>query len=204
VTQHKSLSGWLTLLGWGLILLDGLLIFFVPESALTTLPRGFVFVGWLILTSLLAVSWLTFAYRSHFQSWLGWIFSLSLMVISFFFTMGITLQIPSRLSLFFAILVFPASWLLFLSTIILLWHRDVGLLFLSWIPVLYVWSAFLAWRYQGNLIELWLSNLNQADGSSPLWWFSTLFCLSSCVLPIAVISFLGHTVRLLVREFRQD
>lgn len=204
MTQHKSLSGWLTLLGWGLVLLDGVLIIVVPESALTTLARGFVFVGWFILTSLLAVSWLTFAYRSHFQSWLGWIFSLSLMVISFFFTMGITLQIPSRLSLFFAILVFPASWLLFLSTIILLWHRDVGLLFLGWIPVLYVWSAFLAWHYQGNLIELWLSSLNQADGSSPLWWFNTLFCLSSCVLPIAVISFLGHTVRLLVREFRQD
>ncbi len=204
MTHTRSKSQLLTRLAWGMVLLNIALVFVVPGDTFTTLAQGLAYVGWLTLTSMLAISWLAFIYRSYFQSWSGWVFSLVLVMISFFFTIGTTLHLPFQLDFFFSILVLPTLWLLFLSTIILLWRRDVGLLFLSWIPILYVWSVFLAWRYQGNLIKLWLNSLSQSGTPSPLWWLNTLFCLSSCVLPIAAVSFMGHTVRLLVHEFRQD
>lgn len=203
MTHSRSIGQWLTWLIWGLILFNVVLVFAVPVDAFTTLAQGLAYFSWLTLTSLLAVSWFAFAYRSYFQSWPGWVLSLVLVVLSLFFTIGTTLHLPAQLDFFFAILVLPTLWLLFLSTIVLSWRRDVGLLFLGWVPVIFIWAAFLSWRYQGNIIEMWLNDLNQPDAPSSLWWLNTLFCLSFCILPIAAFSFLGHTIRLLAREFRQ-
>jgi len=65
-----------------------------------------------------------------------------------------------------------------------------------------VWVLALAWRFQGNLMELWLFSLNYPDSTNPLWWFNPLICFLWWVLPLGIISFAGHTISILVKEMR--
>lgn len=192
----------LTRLAWGVLAFNILLILLIPGDAFRSILLALGYAGWLLLSSVLVFTWLPFYYRAFFRRWSGWIISVVFVVIALFFTLNNTLSLPPQLSLFFSILVIPGLWLMLLATAILLWHRDAGLALLGWGSIIYIWSVFLAWRYQGNLLELWLQSLNHPDAPSPLWWLNTLFCLSSCIFPVAIVSLLGHTFRLVGRELR--
>jgi hypothetical protein len=198
----SSKAAWLTKLAWIILLFNALLIFLVPGDTFRSLLPVLLYLGWLLLSSTLVLTWLSYYHRTFFRRWRGWAISVVLVTVILFFTSSNILSLPSQLSLFFSVLIIPSLWLLFLASVILLWYRDVGLALLGWGSIIYVWSLFLSWRYQGNLLELWLYSLNYPDAPSPLWWLNTLFCLSACIFPVAIFSLLGHTVRLIIHELR--
>jgi hypothetical protein len=198
VTSTKK--KYVNIFAWSILGINLLLTFLVSGQAIASVSWALIYFGWVILSFLLVFTWLPFSYRAFFQRWAGWVASLALMIAILFLLSSNYFSLPSELSLFLSILALPALWFFSLANIIFLWHRDMGLAFLGWGTAICIWSFFIAWRYQGNLIELWINGLNHPSAPFPLWWLNTLFCLSSCILPIAVISFLGHTFRLINRE----
>lgn len=204
MTSSRSINWWLTRFAWIILLLNIILVLFLPERVLRFSLLVWVLAVWLLLTFFLIATWFSFTYRSFFQTGAGWLLAISVAIIALFVVTGNPDSLPSRLSFLFSMLALPGLWLMFLATLILLWRRDKGLLLVGGLPLLFVWSAFLTWQYQGNLIELWLESLNQPTAPSPLWWLNSLFCLSACLLPLAMLSFVGHSLRLLVNEFRDS
>jgi hypothetical protein len=141
-----------------------------------------------------AITWLMLIHRKFFSRWLGWSTPTALFLIS-----SIPVQ-PSTLSLLLNTLTFLSIWAIGVATFILLWYRDLGLKLFGWTLALSVWAFALAWRFQGNLIELWLQSLNNPTGWSPLWWLNPLGWMVWWVVPISLLSIVGHTVRFLWQE----
>lgn len=190
---------WFVQLTWGVLLFNILLVFIVPTDAFRSLLPALAYLVWLTFTSLLAVTGLVFIYRHFFHSWFGWGIVVLLVILSFFFILGIKIEQP-QLSFFFSMMLLPSLWILFLATLIFLWQRDVGMPIVGLLSISLVWALFLYWHYEGDIVTLWLYDLNHPTEPSPLWWLNTLFCLSSCIVPIAMISFLFHTFRLIKHE----
>jgi hypothetical protein len=99
-------------------------------------------------------------------------------------------------------LFITSVWSVGVATAILLWYRDIGLGLIAWGLAIIIWVVLLTWRFQGNSIELVLSSLNHPNEPSPLWWFNPFMCIFGWIIPLGIISFLGHTCRLIIREWR--
>jgi len=191
--SRKALFTWLA---WSVLLLNVFLLFVVPVNVEGS------FFGYMWLSLLVVVSWLAYVYRPFLQTWAGWFLALVPIVLVVFGMTANWLPLSPRLSLFLSTLLFPSLWLMVLATSFLLWRHDMGLAFIGCISLLNIWSVFLFWRYEGNLFSILLNRLNNLTAYNPLWWLNTLFCLSACIIPIAIASFLIHTICLLRREFQ--
>jgi hypothetical protein len=141
----------------------------------------------------IAITWLMLSHRKIFTNGWGWITPVICLAVS-----SLSVSQPT-ISFLLNTLVLLSNWAIGVATAILLWQRDLGLKLLGWVSIAYIWTLMLAWRYQGNLIELWIQSLNNFNGSSPLWWLN-LWCVAAWVVPISLLSVIGHTVRLLWRE----
>lgn len=202
--KQSTLFLWLTRFSWGLILLNVVLIFIMPTTIndSTTLILVYLYAVWLIITCILASTWLIIYYRNFFQHWPIWMAMLILMILSSLAMQGIKSDSFPHLSLFAAVLFMTTFWDIGVSTAVLLWRRDVGLRLVAGWTIIIIWALTLSWRIQGNLIELWLSSLNHSGEMMPLWWLNTLFCASCWIVPIGLIGFVAHTLRLIIREYR--
>jgi len=190
-------------LAWGLLLFDLLLILVVPADInFGSLLLLVAYAAWLILSLLAASTWLMIRYRMFFRIWSGWAIPIIMLFLSSMVFYGVLPVRHPNLSHLFSLLLIVSGWSVGVATAILLWYRNVGLDLMGWGLVILIWVLLFSWRCQGNLIELWLSSLNQPVESSPLWWFNPLLCSFSCIAPLGIIGFLGHTVRLIVQEWR--
>ena len=107
-----------------------------------------------------------------------------------------------NLSFFFTLLFTVSAWSVGIATAILLYYRDVGPGLAAWGTVILVWVLLFAWRFQGNLIELSFLSVIHPDQLTPIWWFSPLLCVFGWIIPLSILGFLGHTLRLLLHEWK--
>lgn len=149
-----------------------------------------------MLVFLVALIWLMIAYRSLFRKWLGWVIPILLLFVGNF---------PSdqpMISPIQTILIIASIVAMFVATLIMLYYRDTGLKIFACISLVYIWGLVLVWRSQGNLLDLWIKSLSDPTASSALWFLNTLGCITTCLVPLSLMGFLGHTLRLLWQELR--
>ncbi len=203
--EKSTLSRWLTWFSWGVIIFDLFIIFFMAEINFGNAQLLlFICAAWLILSLIVAATCLIVQYRKFFQTWTGWATPILLFIIGNMVVYRIIpVNIPS-LILLFALIALVSFWCICPATMVFLWYRDVGLKLVAWGSVIIVWIMMFAWRFQGNLIELifsGFSNMN-SNSPSPLWWLNVLMCITLWIIPLGFISFLGHTIRLIMQESR--
>lgn len=190
---------------WGLLIFDLLLVWIAGYIHFGNLFLGVIYVAGSILTLLVTSSWLIIYYRGFFRTWLGWTASLLPVTLS---SLVVQKVLPVRYppaSFFFTTLFIVSIWGVGLTTGILLWYRDVGLRLIAWGSVILVWMMAVAWRIQGNLIQLAFMYFNHPpDQPPPLWWFNTLLLMMFWMVPLGVVSFIRHTRRLVRREWRGE
>ena len=177
------------------------LAFMVSHIHLSPLPFGLAIVSWLILTSLAASTGLIIHHRAFFCSWLGWPLPLLLLILSNSVVTGGFSIHSAPILLFFTLLAIVSGWAVVLTTVSLLWYRDVGLRFIAWGAVIMVWGMALAWRVHGNLMAH-AFHLTQPNPPPSLWWRIPLLFFLFLLIPFGMMSFLGHTIRLVIREKR--
>ena len=195
---------WVKRLCWAILLLDLILIFLVPtEIDADNMTLMIAYAVWLILTVFLATTWLMIFYRDFFQSWIGWIMPIIILIFSSLVSSGLFQIHNPRLSLFYILLTIASMWGVGVATIIFLWYQDYGLKLVSSALVIITWLGFFASYFQGNLFELLVANLNQLETPSPLWWLNPLFCVFWWIIPIGISSFIVHTFRIIANEMSQ-
>lgn len=194
---------WLNRFAWGIVLVDLMLILLVPaELSFGNMALLIAYAIWLILSPIVASTWLVVHYRSFFRKWLGWILSIIVLLFSnLVFQDIIPIQQPN-IDLFFTLLFSVSCWIFGIATIVLLWYRDIGLGLIAWGSVIMVWILLFAWRFQGDLIELSIYNLAHLDEPAPLGWAYPFICIFGWIVPLGIFSFLGHTVCLIVHELK--
>jgi hypothetical protein len=201
--KESALASWLTRAIWGLLILDLLLILVVPaEMSFNSLLLLVAYAVWLILSLIAISTWLIVRYRTLFRTWPGWAVPVVVLLLSSLVFYGVLPVRHPNISLLFSLLLIVSGWSVGVATAVLLWYRDVGLGLIGWGAVIVIWALLFGWRAQGNLIDLWFSSLSQPAESSPVWWPGPLLCSFGCVLPLGVVGFLGHTVRLIVQEWQ--
>ena len=205
MTKRTGLTVWLTRLAWGLLILDLLLIFVVPaDMAFDSLVLLVAYALWLILSLIAASTWLIIRYRAFFRTWQGWVVPLIMLFLSSMVFYGVLPVRHPNVSLLFSLLFVVSGWSVGIATAILVWYHDVGLSLIGWGLVTLIWGLVFGWRFQGNLAEMWLSDLSRLSEPSPLWWLNTLLCSFGCIAPLGIAGFLGHTIRLIVQEWSRD
>lgn len=200
--KKSNFSLWLSRLAWGILCLDVLLIFAVPTDMSNTLLLTIAYVGWLILSLITASTWLIVRYRCFFSCWLGWSIPIIVLVFSNMLSLGILRVRQSNLSLFFLLLTVVSGWSIGVATVVFLWHKDKGLRLMGWGSVMIIWVFLFAWRFQGNLFELWIFSLNNPNAVVPLWWVNPMMCVFGWIFPLGLIGFIAHTVRLIAIELQ--
>lgn len=211
MNKKNTLSVWLTRLAWGLIVLDVILSLipthiFIPGAmnAQTAVLLLFVIAIWIIGTLCAATTWLIIHYRAFFRTWIGWIIPFPVLILSGAIAQGalpVKFEVLRSLS---SMLQLVSLWSIIPITVLRLWHKDVGLRMASWGSLLVIWGYFGAWRYKGNLIEGFLLSLSDPSQIQSFWWFSPLMCIFWWVIPISIVGFVGHTIRLLICEFKRN
>jgi hypothetical protein len=200
--MNKSvLNLWPTSLSWGLLILDLLLILIVGNMKFDNPLLLLGLAAWLIITPIAACTWLMIRYRAFFRTWPGWTTPIILLIFSSSVVQGALPIGLGNISLIFSILSIVSLYAVGLATAILLWYRDVGLKLVAWWTVIVIWTLTLAWRYQGNLIELAFYKLIHPNEPDPIWWFGPFMCILWWIIPLGIISFLGHTLRIIIREW---
>lgn len=194
---------WMTRLTWLLLGVDLVLLF--PASRMRVGPNAvgaMLMVLWLFLSLFAITNWLIIYYRNVFRHWWAWGAMLMSAVFSSYIVQGaIPLSYPP-LELFFALSGIFSVWAVGLSTAFFLWQNDAGLRLLAWTSVAIIWLVAIAWKLHGNLILVTLSSLGQNGTHSPLWWLYPLVLLSMWMIPLALISLIGHTIRIIRHELQ--
>jgi hypothetical protein len=196
---------WITRIAWiGLVVDVGLLF---PASGMRMTENAalpVVTVLWLIISLWLICTWLICYYRTLFQQWRGWGSVVSVMIVSSYITQGVIPITYPPLELFGALLAMLSVWAVGLTTGLLLWKHDEGIRLLGWSSVLLIWLVMAAWRREGNLIAIVMHALSGGEKFPQLWWLYPLFPLFGIILLAALVSFVGHTIRLISLELRRQ
>jgi len=203
--MNKScLLAWLTRSAWGVLLFDLLLIAVVPANLnFDSQLLLFAYAAWLILSPIAAATWLMVRYRTFFRTWTGWATPILVLIISMMVFAGVLPVNHPNLSSFFSLLLLVSTVCIGVATAILFWYQDVSLKLIGWMSVIYIWALVLGWRFQGNLMTSYMSSLiNPNQPPQSLWWINSLMCIMGWVVPLGFIGFVGHTIKLIVRELR--
>lgn len=205
IVKTSDFTLWLTRAAWGLLLVDLIIIFAVPaDMSFDSLSSLIAYALGLVLSSIGASTWLVIRYRTFFRTWIGWAATISSLIISSMITQSNPLIANPQLSLFFSMLFIVSGWCTGVATAVMLWYRDIGLGLVAWTTIVAVWIFVLAWSFQGNLIELSLFSLSHPDEPSRLWWLNSLMCIIGWLIPLGLIGFVSHTLRLIIRECRSE
>lgn len=195
--KKSNLMLWLTRLSWVAITLNLLFIFIGPylfgDMQLSDIYINLI-VLWLILSSIGASTCLIICYKRFFARWAGWATPILLLIISIPVVEKAIPVSNSSLSLFFTVLSAVSIWSVGLATAILLWYRDAGLKLIAVGSVMFIWIVAIAWRFQGNLIELHFVS------PSSLWWLTPFIYVAEWIIFLGFISFILHSIRLLMQE----
>lgn len=203
----SRLRQWSGRLGWGLVSGISILLFLLPTQP--ALGGGPAETWLLIMLSLLVLSWLGMSigiglllirYLPFFQQFRGVLFSLGLLMVGLrLFT---HLQPLAETEIFARILLVVSIWLftllvaLVLALVVYMWVCDQSVRLMAVISVVLPWSFILYIRSQGPE-KLWHNTL---QGNLPPE-LMTLICFGNLLFLLAPLFFVGHTMRLVYREF---
>jgi hypothetical protein len=158
----------------------------------------------LLIGTFLATTYLLIQHRSLVRTGRGWVILLLALVASSYLVFDSALDGSPRLAAVFTLLYPNIVWALLVSTVMYLWHRDVGLCLSSLGILFFLWTVALIWRSEGNLIERSLNGLLEPVESSILWWWAPISCVIWWIVPAGIISFIAHTLRLILVELGPD
>ena len=198
--NRSNLSLWLTKLSWAVLIFDLLLVFVVPADVnFPNLLLLLIYTAWLILSLMTVSTWLIIRHHLFFRNWIGWMLPVIGLIAGNAFAFGFQIK-NANLSFFFSLLTIISGWSVGIATIVLLWHKDKSLTLIGWGSAIIIWILLLSWRLQGNLFELWVYSLNNLERASPLWWFNPIMCIFGWIIPLSLIGFSVHTIRLIALE----
>ena len=201
--RRPAWSRWLTTLAWVVLLFDLILVLAIPaDTSFDGLFPLITYTFWVLASPILASTWLVIRHREIFRTRPGWVMPIIVLILSNWGYVSIPSSDYPNLSLLAVLLFAVSGWIIGVATATLLWYRDAGLALVGWGSVVAIWAYLLAWRFQGNLVELTISALSRPNEPSPLWWNNSLMCVLGWILPLGFIGFLAHTVRLIVQELR--
>lgn len=163
----------------------------------------FSLAGYLLLSMALLPFALAVIYRASFAHWWAWALLLALWIAGGTVTRISTL--PAWVGLA-GNLIFLGSWVALLAGLgVLLFQRDLALPLIGLLSLIVVWSAAIAWMIRGDLIAEMMGLMLGAPGAGgSLFWIVVFFNTLLCILPIAAVSFLVHTIAAVNRELRGD
>lgn len=135
--------------------------------------------------------------QNFFSTWLGWSIPVLGIVIG-----GIPFD-NSILGLWAITLFLISNFALAGSTFVFFKRHNYGLSLqvIGWLMIVYIWALVFAWRFQGNLIDLWTLSLLSQDSNLSLWWLNSLCCISMWIIPFGIAFFLYHSILLIHKEF---
>lgn len=192
---------------WGILILDLILISIAHtihfKNPLQNPRSVLYYAGWIFGSLALITAYEIFRYRRWFRLWTGWASLLLFMILSnlVFQKFVSEASLPPPIPFFALVIAVTSFWIVLPGTSVFLWYKDLGLQFFAWGLAIVAWFLTLVWRFQGNLFELMLSFVKQP--ALP-WWMPLFLCIIYIILPISVISFIGHTLGLFVSEFRNN
>ena len=202
--KKVSLNSWLTRLAWGLLGFNLLVIFLVPADIHFDGVLLFSYTGWLTLSLVAASTWLVIRYRTFFRTWSGWAISAASLILCSVIIQGVLPIHHPNFFLFFSLFLIVSGWSVGVATAILLWYYDIdtGLKLIGWVAIIFIWSLVLFSRFfPGNIVEFLMLDFTYVEKPSPLWWLQPIICVTGWVVPLGILGFLGHAVRLIIREF---
>jgi hypothetical protein len=195
--------------GWGFVLGTNILLFLLPTQSV---PAGLSTEAWLLTAlGILLLSWLgmltgigllVIRYHWFFKQIKGVLLFLGLLVVGFrlFFMI---FQIRNDSGWFFSQLSFLLTvWLiilpfaLVLATAYYLWFNDQSVRFLAIILLIIPWLLIFYIRNQSA--EQLLLDIIQVNLPGELF---ALICFGQIVFVLAPLFFIGHSLRLVYREF---
>jgi hypothetical protein len=200
----SRISFWL----WGLLAFNAVLIVFSAELPVTeqTLPLALALVLWFFLSQVVIPVVLVIIYRRYLTGWGIWLVLISLFMLTAFAMQGGADMLGSTLVALSSLMLVSSSMALVTAVVILMFRYDLGLRIAAWATVISIWAAVFVWVAQGNVIEAMLQSFEQpgAGTAASIWWLSLLFAGMNCLVPLALLSFLWHTLLLLKREIKGE
>lgn len=159
--------------------------------------------GYLMISSLLVPIILAVLHRAAFTRWWIWPPLIGLWLLSG--TVGLNNTLPGWLTLPATLLFMGCMVLLLAGCGILLFQRDLALPLMGLLSLALVWAAAITWQRQGDLFaQLFGMLLNTTSPPTDLMWVLILVNTMICLMPIAALSFLVHTIRAVRRELEGD
>jgi hypothetical protein len=193
-------------IAWGVLIFDVVLIFLVAGQSLTATNLVWVLVllAWLFLSLAVATVMLTIRYRHRFKDWRLWLALIVLFILGAMIGQGVIHSSQAGFMLLGSMAFLFVGLSLLIALCMYLFQRDIGLPLIGWVTVIVIWSALIAWRVQGNLIDALFQSIEQPNQPSSLWWLNLLFSSACCLVPLGLLSFTWHTVVLLRRELQGE
>lgn len=184
------------------LLVDIVIIVIAHKLTFRNTQQALYLVYWLLGSMAVVSTWNVVWYRRIFRTWTGWLVVWLAMFLSSLVTQEVIPVHTPPLPFVFLMLYITGAWMLGPASAVLLWYHDAGLRFWALGSVIAVWVVTLSWRIQGNFFQMILSIINEPR--TP-WWVPAWLCLFFWILPLGVIAFFGHTIKLLIYEiFRID
>jgi hypothetical protein len=193
-------------IAWGVLIFDVALIFLITSQSptATNLVWMLVVLVWLFLSLAVATVTLTIRYRNSFKDWRLWLALIILFVLGAMIGQGVIHIAQSGVMLLGSMAFLYVGLSLLIALCISLFQCDIGLPLIGWFTAITIWSAVIAWRVQGNLIDALFQSIAQPNQPSPIWWLNVLFSGACCLVPLGLLSFTWHTVVLLRRELQGE
>jgi hypothetical protein len=157
-------------------------------------------VYWLLGSLAVVSTWEVIWYRRFFGAWSGWLAVWLAIFLGSLVSQGVIPVTTPPLPFIFLMLYITGAWTLGPASAVLLWYKDAGLRFWALGSVITVWVVTISWKMQGNFFQMILSMINEPQ--TP-WWVPAWLCLFFWILPLAVIAFFGHTLRMIIYEVFQ-
>lgn len=162
-----------------------------------------ILVGFMLLSMIILPAVLAVLHRASFTRWWVWVLLIGLWIAAG--TAGQSGGIHSWLALA-GNLLFLGSWIgMLVGVSILLFQRDVALPLIGMLSLALVWTAAISWQIRGDMIAEMLGMIRgDPNAGNSLFWVSVLFMNMLCLVPIAAVGFLFHTIIAIRREFQRD
>lgn len=91
-----------------------------------------------------------------------------------------------------------------LTTILVVYYNDAGLAVTGWSLLLVIWGFVLIWLFYGNVFALLSGMLTGQTSPIVQWQLNNLVCVSWCLVPIGLVGFVYHTLRLVANELKRS
>ncbi len=193
------------IIAWICIIGGPLSIFIIPAALQTGMAFNAFYILMLISASLISPLILIFTYKKNFRKWRGFFPPPTLLIVSVVLYGSVDPRVHPNLFAFFSVWLIIGFCSVGISTAVFLRHQDAGLKLFGGCLLIQIWVFFLSWCFHGNLLELFLldldfQNSNSALNAPPFLCASLL--ISFWLIPLGLIGFIVKTIRYIRFEFK--